>query len=378
MSLSRHLLTQYSIIIYMEFTELTLSEFRRVKFASNSFLQAPEMYQRYQDLGRESYLVGLKDAQGEILAAGLILGRPWHFGRKCFRVAGGWLMDYNAPNHPEILKAITKGAREFCRQKKAIVLTVMPKIVREVTDQQDTVPAEDHQHTEIQSEFEQLGYKYLGEFEQLKWHYQLYLKGREPEELFASLREGHRRQIRKAEKVGIRLRELSGEDAQLFKSIVAETGERQKFQDPPAEYYSSMKRRFGNHVRLMIAEIPAIQLPESDRAEVIDGYVPTTAAMFLYDEHELAYLYGGSLRQYQKYGGAHLLQWTMLQEAMKKGYESYNFYGVKPFPDNGVFKFKRGFRGHVEELVGTFALPIGLFGRIYVSRLKPLKFREVN
>lgn len=77
-------------------------------------------------------------------------------------------MDYNADNHLDVLKAITKGAREFCRQKKAIVLTVMPKIVREVTDRQDTVPEEDHQHTELQSEFEQLGYKYLGEFEQLK------------------------------------------------------------------------------------------------------------------------------------------------------------------------------------------------------------------
>lgn len=339
MSLSRHLLIQYSIIIYMEFTELTLVEFKQAKFSSNNFLQAPEMYQRYQDLGRESYLVGLKNPEGQILAAGLILGRPWHFGRKCFRIAGGWLMDYNADNHLEVLKAITKGAREFCRQKKAIVLTVMPKIVREVTDRQDTVPEEDHQHTELQSEFEQLGYKYLGEFEQLKWHYQLYLKGRQPDELFASFREGHRRQIRKAQKLQIRLREVDTKDAELFKSIVAETGERQKFQD---------------------------------------GYVPTTAAMFLYDDNELSYLYGGSIRKFQKYGGAHLLQWSMIQEAIKKGYDNYNFYGVKPFADNGVYIFKQGFRGHVEELVGTFALPIGLLGKLYVSRLKPLKFRDVN
>lgn len=378
MSLSRHLLIQYSIIIYMEFTELTLVEFKQAKFSSNNFLQASEMYQRYQDLGRESYLVGLKNPEGQILAAGLIPGRPWHFGRKCFRIAGGWLMDYNADNHLYVLKAITKGAREFCRQKKAIVLTVMPKIVREVTDRQDTVPEEDHQHTELQSEFEQLGYKYLGEFEQLKWHYQLYLKGRQPDELFASFREGHRRQIRKAQKLQIRLREVDAKDAELFKSIVAETGERQKFQDPPAEYYSSMKRRFGNHARLMIAEIPADQLPEDDQATAIDGYVPTTAAMFLYDDNELSYLYGGSIRKFQKYGGAHLLQWSMIQEAIKKGYDNYNFYGVKPFADNGVYIFKQGFRGHVEELVGTFALPIGLLGKLYVSRLKPLKFRDVN
>ena len=96
------------------------------------------------------------------------------------------------------------------------------------------------------------------------------------------------------------------------------------------------------------------------------------------DDNELSYLYGGSIRKFQKYGGAHLLQWTMIQEAMKKGYENYNFYGVKPFPDNGVYVFKQGFRGHVEELVGTFALPIGLLGKLYLSRLKPLKFREVN
>jgi len=362
----------------MNFGELSLAEFKTANFATNNFLQAPEMYQRYQDLGRESYLVGLKDTDGKILAAGLILGRPWHFGYKCFRIAGGWLMDYNAPNRLEILRELTKGSRQFCKDKRAIVLTVMPKLVREITDRQDNVPEKDHQYTEIQSEFEQLGYKYLGEFEQLKWHYQLYLQDRHPDELFASFREGHRRQIRKAEKLKIRLRELEGKDAELFKSIVAETGERQKFQDPPAEYYSSMKRRFGDHMKLVIAEIPADQLPEEDHTSAIDSYVPTTAAMFLYDKNELSYLYGGSIRKFQKYGGAHLLQWTMIQEAMQKGYNSYNFYGVKPFPDNGVYIFKQGFRGHVEELVGTFALPVGLLGKIYVSRLKPLKFRDVN
>lgn len=47
------------------------------------------MYRRYRDLGREAYLVGVRDDDGEIVAAGLISARKWRFGKKIMRVPGG-------------------------------------------------------------------------------------------------------------------------------------------------------------------------------------------------------------------------------------------------------------------------------------------------
>ena len=45
---------------------------------------------------------------------------------------------------------------------------------------------------------------------------------------------------------------------------------------------------------------------------------------------------------------------------------------------NGVYSFKQGFRGRVEELLGTFALPIGVLGKFYVARLKSVEYSEVH
>lgn len=146
----------------MDFVELSVDEYRGVKFASNNFLQAPEMFLRYRALERPAYLVGVKNERGQIVAAGLILGRNWHLGKKCYRVAGGWLMDYDDPKHKEILEVLTEGAKKFCQERGGIMLTVMPKLVREVSEVQDGVPSEGKSYLGIQKEFEELGYKYLG------------------------------------------------------------------------------------------------------------------------------------------------------------------------------------------------------------------------
>ena len=55
--------------------------------------------------------------------------------------------------------------------------------------------------------------------------------------------------------------------------------------------------------------------------------------------------------------------WHMLQYALKHGIRKYNFYGLsgdfdKNAQDYGVYEFKKGFHGVVEELVGDFILPI--------------------
>ena len=245
----------------------------------------------------------------------------------------------------------------------------------------------------------------------MKWQYVLELKGWTAEELFSEFRAGHRWQIRRAEKDGVRVRELGEGELGILKAIAAEAGERHGFLDPEMEYYRSMKRYFGDKVKFVVAEIPAEKVREerkkeeqgvagasvtrldeakttgaSEKAEAknarnsdeVNGYVPLAAAMFVNDGREMVYLYSGTVWKYQKYGGSHLIQWEMIQEALKAGCEKYNFYGVYPVAGDGVYKFKQGFRGRVEELLGTFALPIGAMGRMYVGRIKEKEFREVR
>lgn len=394
----------------MEFVELREEEIAQLDFACGNFLQSLEMYRRYQGIGRESYFVGVKK-DDKIVAAGLMVAREWKFGRKIFRVPGGWLMNYDsfssratslkpvaAPSpYPkygsvrcsaspsisskitspsrdgvEILKFITERAKDFCRQRKGIALEIAPNIVAQSRDVHNQI-VEGENNLAVKAELERLGYKYLGEYEQVKWTFVKELSKVEPEEMLMSFRTDHRQRIRRAEREGVRVRELAEDELGILKEIAAEAGERHGFKDPEMEYYRSMKKYFGEKVKFVVAELPA---------EKVGGkageYVPLAASMFVNDGREMIYLYSGSVRKLQKYGGAHLIQWQMLREAMEKGCTKYNFYGVYPVEGNGVYNFKLGFRGRVEELLGTFILPIGWIGKLYVARLREHEYGEVH
>lgn len=420
-----------------KFRELSTKEFQKVlesaHFSSENFLQSLEMYQRYQNQGKEAYLIGLesdsislsepkstgsesKSTESElkseskstksdhkdyeqsmpkIVACGLLAARPWHFGKKIFKIAGGPLLDYDAPLSGEILAKFTAGARDFVAQKDAIALEISPNIISEPRNIENQVlPGSNHLY--IRQKLLELGYKYLGEYEQAKWLFVLNLHGKTEQGIWDSLRVTHRRMLRKATREGVKIREMTPDELPLMKEILAETGSRQGFSDPDLEYYRSMKQAFGEKVKFMLAEreinpnpLEKGSLGEGSLGESSLKNCPKTAqnqpkteplavAMYIIDNREMIYLYGGSRRAGQKYAGSYLMQWEMIKQALKMGIPRYNFYGTKPIPGNGVYQFKQGFRGTMEELLGTFALPIGWLGKIYVNRLKTREIGELR
>ena len=57
--------------------------------------------------------------------------------------------------------------------------------------------------------------------------------------------------------------------------------------------------------------------------------------------------------------GPYMMHWYMMNYCFEHGYDRYNFYGVsgdftKDSEDYGVYRFKRGFNVHIEELIGIF------------------------
>lgn len=367
------------------FRELSVKEFEQAleaaNFDSQNFLQSPEMYQRYQNLGKETYLVGLEESatektpknikqehkndsrsMPEIVACGLIVARPWHFGKKIFKIAGGPLLDYDSASSERILTEFSIKAQDFIAKKGGITLEISPNIIAQPRNMENQViPGKNH--LEIHQSLLELGYKYLGEYEQAKWLFVLNLQGRTEQEIWDSLRVTHRRMLRKAEREGVEIREMTDDELPLMKEILAETGSRQGFFDPSLEYYRSMKQAFGEKVKFMLAE------REGE---------PLAVAMYIIDEKEMIYLYGGSRRAGQKYAGSYQMQWEMIKEAIKRGIPRYNFYGTKPIAGNGVYQFKQGFRGTMEELLGTFALPVGWLGKLYVRHLKKREIGELR
>ena len=68
--------------------------------------------------------------------------------------------------------------------------------------------------------------------------------------------------------------------------------------------------------------------------------------------------------------GQYRLQWEIIKYAADNGYKRYNFYGIQDVfnpkgKDRGVYEFKKGFGGYVEELLGSFILPISSKNSLY-------------
>ena len=72
------------------------------------------------------------------------------------------------------------------------------------------------------------------------------------------------------------------------------------------------------------------------------------------------------------FNAQYLIQYEMLKFAKENNYKKYNFLGIKgnfdpKDEDYGVYKFKKGFGGHVEEYIGDFDLPINVF--YYINKI---------
>ena len=100
-----------------------------------------------------------------------------------------------------------------------------------------------------------------------------------------------------------------------------------------------------------------------------NGKLVISAGVFLLYGDELIYLFGGNKREYLHLGSSYLMQWTMIEYGIENQFQKYNFYGImaEPSKDDGVYQFKRGFDGYVEELIGDYELPINWY--YYLQKL---------
>jgi len=228
--------------------------------------------------------------------------------------------------------------------------------------------------------------------------YALDLKGKTADELMADFKSNTRGHIRKAEKMGVTVRELAKNELNIFKEITESTSKRREFEDKPLKYYEEMYDLFvpRKEAMFLVAEVSvdsresgARQREDERRSPVATGRpdaaresieTPLSAAMFMLYGDEVVYLFSGSDEKYMKdYNAQYELQWYMIKYAAEKKFKRYNFYGIHGLPDDnhpdGVYEFKKGFGGQVLEYAGTWELPIDL--KFYQAKkfLKKLKNR---
>jgi lipid II:glycine glycyltransferase (peptidoglycan interpeptide bridge formation enzyme) len=160
-----------------------------------------------------------------------------------------------------------------------------------------------------------------------------------PEEtLLAKMRKSTRYEIRKSEKINLKLTTTADPEAlDGFYGLQLATARRQGFMPFPLPY---LKNQFAVFAAAKKALLYSSFFEDTLLAQ----------AFIIFDVNEAVYHYGASTEAGHRYPGASAIQWAAIKEAKKRGLKKYNFWGVAPVnqPDHrfaALSTFKRGFGG---------------------------------
>ncbi|MBR3211460.1 MAG: peptidoglycan bridge formation glycyltransferase FemA/FemB family protein [Bacilli bacterium] len=400
----------------MEFVTLTEKEFLEYSEKSpiTSFFQMPLWAEVKKENGWDSYYVGLKDGK-EIVAATLLLSKKIKFFKNMFYAPRGFLLDYS---RLDILEEFTKGIKKFLKDKNALFLKINPYVdYQERTVDGEIVP--DTERNDLMDKLRSLGFVHNGFYIdqdkktdlEPRWISVLDINHMTMDELYSHMRKSCKWRINNSRKNSLKIIEADEENLFEFKNLMKHTAERREFVDRPLSYYLNMFKilKGENLVKVLLVEINFKELLdtskknleenslmqkelkekgnrdkqlkelelERERLEEKIGVLESTieeygekkiiaGGWYMLYGREVNYLFGASYKQFMKYNSQYLLQYEMIDYAVKNGYQAFNFYGIDGNFDEkskgfGLFDFKRGFNACVHELVGEFDLIIDPF-----------------
>ena len=347
----------------MNFITLTPDEFRDFADRSpyKSFMQTPEIARLRESNGWTAYYFGVKE-NDKIIAATMAVAKPTFLGKSTFYTPGGPLVDYE---NTELLDFFIKNLKNYAKSHNGYVLQIDPYYELIQRDRNGEIVENGFNHQKAFANLQKLGFRPLPNSSQPKYLFVMDINNRTSDEILMDFKRNTRNHVRKATKMGVTVRELKREELGKLKQITEATSERRHFTDRPLSYYEQMYDLFHDkdEVKFMVAEIPEATL---------------SAAMFMTYGDEIIYLFSGSDEKYMRdYNAQYAIQWHMIKYAAEHGYKKYNFYGIQGLPDPnakdyGIYEFKKGFGGHVVELLGSYELPLSSFYylRSLISKIK--------
>ncbi len=389
----------------MNFKTIDQEEFRKFagKSPYKSFFQTPEIANLREKRSWTSYYFAV-EKDGKLIAASMLVAKPTFLGKSTFYAPGGLLVDYE---DKATLSFFVKNLVSYIKSHNGYVLRIEPYFELIERDRDGNPVEKGFNHKQAINNLVSLGFKKT-EAENPVYAFVLDLKGREEKELFASFKQNTRNLINRTARKGVTVRELKREELPLFKKITESTSERRHFEDKSLNYYETMYDLFAKkgEVKFIVAEIDKAKesgnsatrgLPEvttedegvspvttgasdpSRESTISDSTTPISAAMFITHGDEVIYLFSGSDEKYMKeYNAQYAIQWHMIKYALSHGFKRYNFYGIQGLPDPdkpgyGIYLFKKGFGGHVTEMLGAYELPVNKFFYGLHSLLSKLK-----
>ncbi len=172
------------------------------------------------------------------------------------------------------------------------------------------------------------------------------------DEILKNMRKNHRNLIRRARKEGVEIMASLNpmEDIKYFHSYNKETRKLQKCTPYTKKFFDSQVSHFSsrNECTLYLAKY---------NNEVI------ASSIHMHVFGETSYHHGASTSKYSKIPASYLLQFTAIEDALKREDDVYSFWGIAPeesknHPFKGVTTFKKGFGGKLLKLKHCIDIPI--------------------
>lgn len=180
------------------------------------------------------------------------------------------------------------------------------------------------------------------------------------EEILKGMRKNTRNLIRRAEKEGVTIVRSDDplRDLDTFIKLHEETRKRHSFTPYTNAFFQAQVKRFSERGECTMYQAHY-------QGEVI------ASSVHMHAFGETSYHHGASTHRYSKIPASYLLQWTAIQDALKRGDHMYSFWGIAPegvkkHPFAGVTLFKRGFGGQLLELQHCCDIPVT--SKYYLTR----------
>ena len=195
----------------MNFQEITEKEYR--SFWENhplkSFLSAPEIAQLKEKSGWNSYYVGVKENK-KIIAATMLVSKKRKFNSYEFYSPRGYLLDFN---NTQLVDFFTKELIDYIKSKKGYIFRIDPYLIYKERDINGDIVEGGVDNSKVVSHLLELGFKKVpkGKKEQASWMFSLNID-KDEDILLKEMRQNTRNTIKKAEKIGIDVKEISYEE----------------------------------------------------------------------------------------------------------------------------------------------------------------------
>jgi len=162
------------------------------------------------------------------------------------------------------------------------------------------------------------------------------------DELTDHLHHKHRYNINLAQRKGVTIEESQNTDA--FWRLLQHTAEHDDFRTHGMLYYKKLLHFFAEgsgplRTRMFFA---------------MQGGHPIAAVILMEHGRTVYYLHGAMDREYRALMAPHLMHWELMQQYKRRGYQSYDFWGIDAEKWPGVSRFKLGFGARVIEYPGAF------------------------